>query len=365
MKKVIVNNADLRTAIKLIRNVVDKNALLSVLQNVKCSVGTDGQMTMVSSDMETTIVTKVACQNGEMEPFEFLFPFNIIESASTLNKDMPLEICIGEKSSYIKGDNDKYEVGAAEPIDSFPKVPSFEDSEIDITIESQEFNKALQSALATTSRDTLRPAMTKVLIDVKETTINVVSTNAHCLFKHKFDQVTNSTVELLVGDKMIKGVAGFETINIKYNGNQTCFSNETTSVITKSVDARYPMYESVIPVNEPNIDLGHQEFKNALMKSMVALDDKTCEAVLDLKRKPGSVFVSVNNLNTNLSSEVELPSNYTGDVEKIKFNARLMLTMLGQIPYENIRLSIQSPTRAILLSSEENTDYLGLIMPLM
>lgn len=363
MKKVIIPNAELKTAIKLIRNIVDKNALIPVLQNVKMSVVAPNQMTIISTDMDTTIVTTVGCQSDEN--LEFLFPFNILESASTLNKDVDMEICIHDKGAYIKGANDKYDVGVAEDISLFPKLPTFDNTEIETSIESSEFIKALQSALATTSRDTLRPAMTKVLLDVEATKMTVVSTNAHSLFTHKFDHVTNKTVQLLIGDKMIKGIADFQKMDIKSNGNHISISNGTTSVIAKDVDARFPLYQSVIPTNEPNLELNVLEFKTALQKASITVNTTTLEVDMKLKAKEGVIIISSHNIDHAQATEVEIAASYTGPVESIKFNGRLMQTLLGQIPYEKIHLSIIAPNRAILLSSEENTDYLALIMPCM
>jgi DNA polymerase III sliding clamp (beta) subunit (PCNA family) len=83
--------------------------------------------------------------------------------------------------------------------------------------------------------------------------------------------------------------------------------------------------------------------------------------------KAGEPTIALESMDEDLGrkNRVSKSAEYTGDTPRFAIDADKLLTLLGQIDTEQVSLHIYDPTKAILLSTDEDTDYLGLIMPIL
>jgi len=61
--------------------------------------------------------------------------------------------------------------------------------------------------------------------------------------------------------------------------------------------------------------------------------------------------------------DIKIPIEYSGSVNQIALNTKIILECLQQLKSDYVQLSIQSGTKAVLIYTDEDSNYLGLIMP--
>ena len=133
------------------------------------------------------------------------------------------------------------------------------------------------------------------------------------------------------------------------------------------IDAKYPDYNAVIPVDNPNkLVLGRRDFQNSLKRIAIYANKTTNQVILSLTN--ASLTISAQDLDFSNEATEQLSCNYEGEPMTIGFNAKFLIEMLGVLESDEIILELSTPNRAgILLPSEqqEGENLLMLVMPVM
>lgn len=295
MKKLTINNSVLKPVLKHMKEVIDEKSLLSILQNILIRVTPDKIITLIASDLEVTILTKIECTTDTDQEFEFLFPFSMLFKFCALAGDIEITISIGKTgATTLSAGSDRLEVKEVLNINDFPKLPLFDESSPVVNI-SKDFIHALSMAVISVSNDTLRPAMTKVLLDIGENKISVVSTNAQCLYIKEFPSELTEKEQLLVGKKVIKALAAFCDTQLTWTSSFICFECENTKILTRNAIDRFPTYRAIIPDYNPNVSFVTDHLRAAIEKASITVDQSTSQATLKLKAKDGRIIIHSRN----------------------------------------------------------------------
>ena len=139
-------------------------------------------------------------------------------------------------------------------------------------------------------------------------------------------------------------------------------------LVCRLIDARYPDYNAVIPVDNPNVmTVGRADFQNSLKRIAIYANKTTNQVVLDVTDK--SLTVSAQDLDFSNEATEQMACAFEGSPMKIAFNAKFLVEMLGVLGSEEVRMEFSTPSRAGILTpvEEENTnrEILMLVMPVM
>jgi DNA polymerase-3 subunit beta len=156
-------------------------------------------------------------------------------------------------------------------------------------------------------------------------------------------------------------------VSISYNKSNAFFHFDNTHLICRLIDATYPDYNAVIPINNPNkLTLNRLEFQNALRRISIYSNKTTYQVVLTITGS--ELRVSAQDLDFSSEANERLMCNYEGNDMEIAFNARFLIEMLGVLDSNEIDIELSSPTRAGVLRPAERVeeeDILMLVMPVM
>jgi DNA polymerase-3 subunit beta len=147
--------------------------------------------------------------------------------------------------------------------DDFPNPPEEDDVET-LTLSSKKIQKGILNTVFATSNDELRLAMTGVLIQIDFTKMHFVATDAHKLVKYTLGNLKTDIARSLIvpkkGLNLIKNAFSEECdVTISFNKANIFFSFGRTKIICRLIDAKYPEYNAVIPVDNPYEAPGQQE----------------------------------------------------------------------------------------------------------
>ena len=231
------------------------------------------------------------------------------------------------------------------------------ESEPEIFAFSCEFNSdKIKDYLGIISTDELRISMTGIYFDAKNGAI--VGTDAHLLIKrdHKIEE------SFIMPTTACKLIASLKNIDV-----MVCVSKRSVQItwmqdglkytfMSMAIDARYPDWLSVIPVNDIPVTFDKKEMIEAIKDVLPFTSSYTNRVEFNFEKK----FVIGQDIDFSSEMKVDI-SSMVGNFQNMGFNGKMMLKVLSIV--FNIEMKVSTPNRAALFMENE-TDFV-LIMPIM
>lgn len=368
--KFIVSTTSLLKGLQTIGGVINSTSVLPILEDFLFDVK-GGKLTIFATDLETSMSTVVNVETKDKG--RVAIPAKIlIETLKTL-PEQPLTFSIDEKTFGIEitSETGRYKLTGENPED-FPKIPEA-DGVTEINMQGAVLSGAISKTLFAVSNDELRPAMTGVLFQVSPEGLTFVSTDAHKLVKLKRNDVrAPKETQFIVPKKALNLMKGAvpnndTVVNVSYNKSNAFFTFDNTNLICRLIEANYPDYNAVIPINNPNkLTLNRLEFQNALRRISIFSNKTTYQVILNIAGS--ELKISAQDLDFSNEANERLTCSYEGADLDIAFNARFLIEMLGVLDSGDVEIELSTPTRAGVLrpvDKNEGEDLLMLVMPVM
>ncbi|HRO42216.1 MAG TPA: DNA polymerase III subunit beta [Flavipsychrobacter sp.] len=367
----IVTSTGLLKNLQQISGVISSNTVLSVLEDFLFELK-DNTLTLTATDLETMmrVQTEVTEAQGDGRiciPSKILLEYlkNLPEQPITFNiNEQDLSI---EMSSSVG----KYKIGG-EKADDFPKEPAPSDT-TSFTMTSISLIESINKTLFAVSNDTLRPAMTGVFFELGKERITFVSTDAHRLVQFTRTDVNCPTEEgFVVPKKPLQQLratlpADDTQLELSYNSSHLFVTTSHLSMSCRLIDARFPDYQAVIPMDNPyKLTVNRTDFVSAMRRVSIFANKTTNQVVLDINGN--SLQLSAQDIDFSYEGKETLSCQYSGEDMKIAFNAKLIIEMVNNVDGADLQLDLSTPTRAGIFrptEKAENEDVLMLLMPLM
>ena len=215
--------------------------------------------------------------------------------------------------------------------------------------------------------------MTGVYLSIGESSTTFVATDGHRLVRYRrVDVASQDTNNVIVPRKalnLLKSTLPSENTNVsmELTPSNAFFSFNNVKMICRLIDERFPDYENVIPVQNPNkLSIDREEFLNSLKRISIYANKTTHQVRLKIT---GSVLViSAEDLDFSNEASEKLACEYGGNDMEIGFNAKFLMEMLGNLDSTTVTLEMSDPNKAGLLipaDKDANEDVLMLVMPVM
>ncbi len=234
------------------------------------------------------------------------------------------------------------------------------------------------------ANDELRPQMGCVAVDMFQDKMVFVSSDGHSLYKQTDDTgvgyldygefpATASATVLIVPQlfrPLAKAFAGAQSVTLTADTQRVAFSADGVLLVSRTLDQRYPNYESVIPKQNPHtLLLDRFELAAALRRVQVFANSSSNMATLtrdgqhlalatedyDFSRQAAERVAIVN------ADDTSLPDQF-----RIGCKISTVLALLQVIPTDNVRLVLDDPSRAFLWLPDDPKNGLTLLqMPML
>jgi DNA polymerase-3 subunit beta len=367
--KFSVSSSDLLKQLQLVSGAIASNPVLPILEDFLFTIQ-DNRLIIAATDLETSITTELdvmADGNGAIA-----VPAKILLDTLKALPQQPITFAYSEEnfSIEITSAYGKYKLAGENGAD-YPSIPE-PDTVDTVTLPSSSLSQAISKTIFATSNDDLRPAMTGVYFQVEPNKIVFVATDAHKLVKYTATDVQGDVSTTFIVPKkalnLVKNaLGGGGEVSLAFNKANAFFSFGTTNLVCRLIDQRYPDYNAVIPIDNPNLlSATRADLQNSLKRIAIYANKTTNQVVLNINN--GSLTVSAQDLDFSNEATEQLSCTYEGNPLTIGFNAKFLIEMLGVMESDEIKLELSTPTRAgILLPAEQNdgSSILMLVMPVM
>ena len=368
--KFIVSSSALLKQLQSINGVVTNNPVVPILENFLFEIE-DGKLTITASDLETSMMTELPVEARESG--RIAAPARILLDTLKNLPDQPVTFTLDEEtySIEIASSNGRYKL-AGENATDFPRVPVVKGT-APVEMPSSSLSRAINKTIFAVSTDELRPAMTGILVQLADSQVTFVATDGHRLLRYRRSDVgAGQTSSIIIPRKafnLLKGALPSEAtpVRMEFNASNAFFSFNQMRLVCRLIDERYPDYENVIPVSNPNkLIISRQELLNSV-KRISIYSNKTTHQVR-LRLAGSELTVSAEDLDFSNEANEKLACQYDGEDMEIGFNAKFLQEMLSNIDSEDITLELSTPNRAGLLmptTPDDHESILMLVMPVM
>ena len=369
--KFIVSSSSLLKQLQIINGVLNTNNTLPILDNLLFAIN-KGTLVVSASDLETTITTSMTIESKDSG--NVAIPAKLLLDILKTFPEQPLTFTVDQQNFGIEISSDygKYKL-IGHNGDEFPKIPKI-DSGASLEIGGQMLVSAINKTVFASGNDDLRPVMSGVFCELSPENITFVATDAHKLVRYRrSDAKANKTASFILPKKplnLLKSILSpvEEKVKVVYNNSNASFSFGNSNLTCRLIDGKYPNYEAVIPLQNPNkLTVDRLAFLNSI-KRVSIFSNKTTHQVR-LKITGNELSISAEDLDFSNEASERLSCQYAGEDMEIGFNSRFIAEMLANLDCDHVNVEMSAPNRAgILLPVEKNNaaeDTLMLVMPVM
>jgi DNA polymerase III subunit beta len=367
--KFIVSSSALLKQLQQISGVINSNTVLPILEDFLFEIE-NSKLTVTATDLET--VMKVHLDIEAKDSGRVCIPAKILMDSLKNIAEQPLTFNIDKNYAVeLTSDNGKYKVMGENP-DNFPKEPAADD-ENSFTMSSTALVTAINKTIFAVSSDDLRPAMTGVFFELDKKGISFIATDAHRLVKYTRADVSCPQKHTFIVPKkplnLLKGALpdNDDELTISYNTNHLFVKHGGTELVCRLIDARFPDYKVVIPVDNPyKMNVNRNDFQSALRRVSVFSNKSTNQVALTISGN--EVQLASQDVDFSFEGNERMACTYDGEDLQIAFNAKFLIEMLSGADTADINMELSTSTKAGIIrpsEQEENEDLLMLVMPLM
>jgi|UniRef100_UPI00404AF296 DNA polymerase III subunit beta len=368
--KFIVSSTYLLKQLQVLGGVINNSNTLPILDNFLFELN-DSKLTVSASDLETTMSSTIDVESTSKG--SIALPARLLLDTLKTFPEQPLTFIVEENNTVeISSNYGKYALAYANG-NEFPKAVTLENPST-TTITGDILATAISKTIFAAGNDDLRPVMSGVFFQFSTEGLTFVATDAHKLVKYtREDAKANQTAEFIMPKKplnLLKSIlAGSdEGVVIEYNDSNAKFTFESTELICRLIDGKYPNYEAVIPKENPNkLTIDRTQFLNSVRRVSI-FSNKTTHQIR-LKIAGAELNISAEDIDYSNKAEERLTCEYQGDDMQIGFNSRFLTEMLNNLNADDVQLEMSLPNRAGILTPidglDEGEKVTMLVMPVM
>ena len=154
---------------------------------------------------------------------------------------------------------------------------------------------------------------------------------------------------------------------MSYSSNHLFVKLAGTELVCRLIDARFPDYKVVIPVDNPyKLTVNKNDFQNALRRVNVFSNKSTNQVAITISGS--ELQLAAQDVDFSFEGNERMACQYDGEDLQIAFNAKFLIEMLSAADTTEVVIELSTPSKAGIIKpteQNENEELLMLVMPLM
>ncbi len=372
--KFVVSSTSLLDHLTSINRVISNKNTLPILDNFLFQI-VENELTITSSDLETTMQTKMMLENTDGEGSIAIEAKRLTDTLKELpEQPLTFDIDLETLGVDILTENGKFSV-VGQDGENFPVVPEIkEEISVTISMPAEALLTGISKTLFATADDELRPVMNGVLLEFTSDALIFVATDAHKLVRlRRFDVKVEEAAKFILPKKpasLLKNLLmkSQHDVEIIFDEKNAMFTIGDFKVVCRLTEGTYPNYESVIPTNNPNkLIIDRSEFLNTIKR--VSVFSNQASNLIRLKLSSNLLTVSAQDIDFSISAYERLNCQYEGEEMEIGFKSTFLAEIIANVSNVEVVFEMSDPSRAGVLTPYErdnyDTDIVMLVMPMM
>jgi DNA polymerase III subunit beta len=368
--KIQLLSDNLQNKLSFVNRAVSSKNQLPVLQNILI-VAKDKRIKICSTDLEIGVETY--CPAEIFREGSTTVPMKLFSELISSLPAETIEIEATENKATISSKKTK-SVLQTIPEEEFPKLYS-EKGQLLAKLSTTNLHSDITSLVFASSQDSTKPALSGILLSQEKDGFLLVATDGFRLSLKRHPATTaskeyskNASSTMIVPARVfrelntIKEEASEISMFVAKASNQVIFEIGETLLIGRLIEATYPNYERIIPLDfSAQIQFDREELHKAVkICSIFARDNAN---IIKLSLKKDMIIVSTQTASVG-ENTVSVEAKLTGEENEIAFNARYLQDVLGNTDAAHMVFAMTGPLNPGVFKIENDESYLHLIMPI-
>lgn len=362
---------NLKKGLATVGHAVAGKSTLPVLSNVL--IATDnGRLKLAATNLEIGITHWIGAkveENGATTLPAKLFADvvgGLPNDRVTLELDPASEttrVTCGRFNSNIKG------VEAAE----FPSIPTISDQAPILTLAPDVLRETIDQVAFAAASDDSRPVLAGVLMRIKGDTVTFAATDGFRLAARTItlDEPTEQPIEVIIParalselSRILGNTESSVEIFVTQSGGQVLFHTESTDLVTRLIDGKFPDFERIIPSTYTTRGV----FDKAELLKAVKLasffanaSQSTVKIVIDHIENKLVISANAAEVGDNTG---EIAGSMTGETGVIALNVRYLQDALAAVGTAQVAIELQTPRSPAVIKPVGTEGYVTLVMPM-
>ncbi|MFN9066278.1 MAG: DNA polymerase III subunit beta [Bdellovibrionales bacterium] len=361
-----IEKKELLNLIGKTQNIVEKRNTMPVLVNILLEAD-QKKLKVFATDLEVSLTDEVEAkinQTGKVA----VSARNLFEIVKRLG-DGPISL-IKKENNWLQIKQGKYLskiVGVSS--EDYPVFPAYNPQSFN-KIESTTLLEMIDKTIFSVSSDETRYHLNGVFFEVSPKGLRMVATDGHRMsLINKDIENFNTPVQqgVIIPRKGLHEIKKIlESLNteveIAIEGSQFILKANSTILMIRLIEGKYPNYQQFIPTKLPNkISVPRQSFLQSLERVALLANQKS--KAVQFSFSNGKVEISSSNPELGDAKE-EVEINYKGQDIKIGFNARYISDVLVNMKQDIVDIELNDQLSPGLIRPHEDQQYTCVIMPM-
>jgi DNA polymerase III subunit beta len=367
--KVQLLTDNLQKKLAFVNHAVSAKSQLPVLQNILIETSGD-KIKICSTDLEIGIETY--CQAVIIEEGGITIPTKLF---TELINSLPSEtITLETKDTNLTVSSKRTKsVFQTIPKEEFPKLYD-EKGTLVAKMKAEQLRADISSLVFSASQDSTKPALSGILLKQEKEGFLLVATDGYrlSLKRHPVASVVtaaaNEDITMIIPSRIfrelntIKEEADDIIMFVSKSSNQVVFEIGETLVIGRLIEATYPNYERIIPLDfSAQVHFEREDLHKAVKICSIFARDTANIIKLAIQKEAIIVSSQTSSVGENT---VKIEAALTGEENEIAFNARYLMDVLSNVSAERMAFAMTGPLNPGVFKVENDESYLHLIMPI-
>ena len=364
--KLTIDRMSLLRPLGHVQSVVERRNTIPILANVVLRAD-DGQLSMISTDMDMDIATDVGCSVSTAGTTT-VSAHMLYDIARKLPDGAEVEIAVADGHAMISAGRSNFRLPTL-PVEDFPAINSSE-MPVNFTLTAADIRDLVDATRFAISTEETRYYLNGIYLHKSESgELCAVATDGHrlAMTRQSLPEGASAMPSIILPRK---AVTELRKLLDDFDGDVTVSLSETRAEFgfgavqlkTKLIDGTFPDYTRVIPQGNDRIlqvDVG--AFSAAVDRVSTISSEKSRSVKMRLE--PGILNLSASS--TDASSAVEeLEVSYNGAEMEIGFNARYLLDIAGQVSSDTIEFALADQGSPSLVRAPGDEASLFVLMPM-
>ena len=370
--KFTVSSSALLSLLATTGKVISNKSSLPILEYFLMELK-DGQLTVTTSDLETTLIGSIAVDNIEQEGV-IAAPAKLMLDSLKEFPEMPLSIDVNDTTWEIKitWASGHLSIPGASAV-SYPAVQSMAAESKNLKLDVDLLVSGINKTIFATADDELRPVMNGVYFDFSPEALTFVATDAHKLVKFNAEHANDFSSSFILPKKpanLLKALLAKEEepVEVTFDAKNVTFQLQNFKLVCRLIEGNYPNYNAVIPASNPNkVLIDRVEFVNGIKRVAVCSNPSTNLIRMDIA--DNKVNLTAQDIDFSVSANETISCSYDGQPVTIGFKSTFLVEILSNIDTPTVVVELADSTRAGVFKpvsdDQPSAETLMLLMPMM
>lgn len=360
------NQQTLTKALNIVSKAVTIRTTIPILKGILLRVDNNGILTMSASDLDISIEKKIKVNNSE--PGEIVVLSKLFGDIIRKLPDGDIYIEENNGKVQIKCSNSEFNIIGLSA-EEFPNInPNEKDSE-ELVFNKEILKDMIKKTSFSASIDENKGAMTGVLVEMEENTLNMVAIDGFRMAIARESMKNKKRQNIIIPAKILNEISRIisetdidnDDVTMLLNTKKAVFIMESTKIVIRLLEGEFMNYKRIIPADSScRVVLNKNDFLDSVERaSLLAKVGKN--NLVRLEIKDNIMEITSKSEEGNVKEEIIISKE--GNDLTIGFNSKYLIDVLKVVDDESINMLFNTNVSPCLIKPISGDSFEYLVLP--